>query len=255
MYLKILIKSICLFLIVISFFSCKKNKEEINIFAAASLKEILEEIKNDYEKEDVKINLNLASSKACVTQILNGAEADVFLSANKKYMDELEKEGFILKKDIFAKNKLIIILNDDIKNINNYEDIINNKLKITIADESVPVGIYTKKFLNNISKDINSYENKFIENVASYELDVKQVLAKVEIGAADCGIVYKTDINENNKSKLKIIEIEDKYNIKAEYYIGIIKKDKYKKHSEKFYNIFFEEYGLKILEKHNFTLP
>lgn len=251
---------IFLILLLVFIISCgKKEKEEIKIMAAASLTELMEEIKTEYEKENnIKLSINLAGSQTLAFQIEQGMEADIFLSANKKYMDLLEGKKLIVKSEKFAGNKLVLAVNKEKLEINDFDDIFKTeKLKVSLADKAVPVGNYTEKMLEKLKNDTKYGEDKvniFLSKLISKELSVKAVVAKIELGEADCGIVYSTDVNKNNEAKIKKIEIADEYNTMASYYMGITDKSIDKKSTNDFYKFFLSEKAKKIMEKYGYII-
>ena len=200
-------KAIVWILTIISLFSftaCSKPAEpaepvkpaepiELNISAAASLKDALMEMQPEYEKSNnVKLILNFAASGTLQKQIEEGAPSDVFISAGKKQVDALEEKGLIVKesrKDLLG-NSLVLIVAEEAKDkILKIEDIGKAETgKISIgAPESVPAGSYAKESLESLNmwKDI---EPKLV-----LAKDVRQVLTYVETGEVDAGIVYSSD--------------------------------------------------------------
>jgi molybdate transport system substrate-binding protein len=189
------------------------NNKEVIILAAAGLTEVFTELEKNFEKvNDIDINISFSGSQMCVTAIKEGVFANIFASANEKYMDELIKEGYINQEDkiIFAKNKLIIITYKDNKKIKGLKDLSKEDTKIIIGNESTPIGKYTVEMLNNIvNKYGDGFSKKFYSNIISKENNVKSVAVKIELNEGDAGIVYFTDYNSSNKDKNNKIEIED----------------------------------------------
>ena len=173
------------------------GKEEIVVFAAASLTEVLEEVKIAYEQEhqNVVITYNFAGSQMLANQIIEGAEPDMFFSANQTYVDKVlesdrSKEilGYDeLERDTFASNALVILYSSDYA-YENLDHMIESLKKdkrpsVILAHENVPVGSYTMAMLDSYLKetgDAEGYEN-FFEQVVSYESDVKSVATKLRI--------------------------------------------------------------------------
>ncbi|MFP4697862.1 MAG: molybdate ABC transporter substrate-binding protein [Eubacteriales bacterium] len=212
--------------------SCKeKNKKsEINVIAAASLTEVFTKLKYEFETQEpepsLQVNITFAGSQSCVTQIKEGGNFDVFASANTKYMTELIDDGYVAQGQdkIFGKNELVFITNKDVA-IESIEELYNNNYSLIIADEVVPIGEYTLEMLDNFNNEKygEGFSSKILKNVVSKESNVKFITSKVEVGEADVGIVYKTDVTKANSNKLNIIEVEDSYNILAIYYIAPLK--------------------------------
>ncbi|MFP4016551.1 MAG: molybdate ABC transporter substrate-binding protein [Halanaerobiales bacterium] len=241
--------------------SVSAEEGTIRIMAAASLTEVFNDLKVGFEEkyEGIELEINYAGSQALFSQIQMGASADIFASANIKYMKQLKEADMVNEATIFAYNELVIAVSKESSIvIESIGDVIKDNLKLLIADESVPVGRYTVQMLGKQSGNPVlpvDFQDKFLENVISKEFDVKSVVAKIELGEADAGIVYKTDINASNKDKVEITDIEEKYNVIATYPIAILKD--ISPANENIANLFldylYSEEGGMILEKHGFV--
>ena len=168
--------------------------QEVNLAAAASLKNVYDEkLIPMFEQKypGVKVTPTYASSGDLQTQIENGLETDVFMSAANKQMNALVDKGIIDNKTNlqFLENKVVLIVPaDSNSNISSFEDLKNVEGNIAIGDpESVPAGQYAQEVLNNtgIWDDVQSK--------LSLGTDVTAVLNQVAQGSAECGIVYSTD--------------------------------------------------------------
>lgn len=179
------------------------------MFAAASMTEILTTIGDAYmaENPNTKIIFNFDSSGTLKTQIQEGADADIFISASQKQMNQLDikadnsenTEGldFVLSDTRFniLENKVTLAVPDgNPANITSYDDMIN-KLKsgtilLAMGNADVPVGSYTQKIL----KYYDMSEEALAEaGLITYGSNVKEVTAQVSEAAVDCGVIYQTD--------------------------------------------------------------
>ena len=179
------------------------NGTEVNLAAAASLKNVYDEklIPMFEEKyPGVKVTPTYASSGDLQTQIENGLKADVFMSAANKQMNALANKSLVDNDTNvqFLENKVVLIVPKDSKaNITSFEDLKNVNGTIAIGDpESVPAGQYAKEVLTNMGI-WNDTESKM-----SLGIDVTAVLNQVAQGSADCGIVYSTDAKSNDQVKV-----------------------------------------------------
>ncbi len=200
---------------------------EITVFAAASLTDAFNEIKTDFEAEheDVTITYNFAGSQALVTQLAQGASADVFASANNSQMAAAQAEDVIDgDPQLFTRNKLAIIVpSDNPAGIEAPGDLVNSGIKLVIAAPEVPVGEYTLEILDMMSADATygaDFRSQVEANIVSLEDNVRQVASKVALGEADAGVVYTTDITADIAGDVMIIEIPDEFNVIAEYPIA-----------------------------------
>ena len=179
------------------------NGKEVNLAAAASLKNVFDEkLIPMFEKKynGVKVTPTYASSGDLQTQIENGLKADVFMSAANKQMNALADKGIVDNKTNlqFLENKVVLIVpKDSNSNISSFDDLKNVKGNIAIGDpKSVPAGQYAQEVLNNTGI-WDSVESKL-----SLGTDVTAVLNQVAQGSADCGIVYATDAKSNDNVKV-----------------------------------------------------
>lgn len=181
------------------------QESELLVSAAASLKEALQVIEQDYRQENtgVKVTFNFGSSGTLQRQIEQGAPVDIFISAAQKQMNELEEQGFILSetRQDLLRNEIAVIAAQDNDAVSGLEDLTGDAVS-TIAvgiPETVPAGQYTKEALIKLQL-WQTLEEKLV-----MAKDVKQVLTYVETGNADVGFVYLSDAVKS--SRIKIIEV------------------------------------------------
>ncbi|SHH97757.1 molybdate ABC transporter substrate-binding protein [Clostridium grantii] len=235
--------------------------EELNVFAAASLTESFTEIAEAFEQENnVKVVLNFAGSQALYTSIDQGAEADVFASANTKYMKQLTESKMVGDSNIFVKNGLVIgVMKDSEFKIESLKDLTQEGLILVAAEDSVPVGNYFYKALDNALEAKTLAEDdkeKILNNIKSKEVDVKSVLSKVLLKEADACIVYKTDVTEAAKENVNIVESSDFDSVIAEYPIAVMENSKNKELANKFIEfVMNSEKGKETMEQYGFILP
>jgi molybdate transport system substrate-binding protein len=152
------------------------------IFAAASLLGVFPSI-------DHAPRFQFAGSDQLAFQIGQGAPADVFAAASTKYPDQLYAQGLCSKPAVFATNTVVLIVpRANPAHIHSVYDLKRDGIKLVVGAQGVPIGDYTRKLLGNLGL------TSVLQNVVSYEDDVKLVVAKVALGEADAGFVYKTDV-------------------------------------------------------------
>jgi molybdate transport system substrate-binding protein len=202
----------------------------LTIFAAASLTDAFKEIGTNFEAANpgVTVTFSFAGSQTLSTQLTQGATADVFASANHTEMDKLVAANLIAKdtpKD-FLTNQLIVILpaNNPAK-VQTLQDLAKPGLKLVLADKTVPAGKYALQILDKMAGDPTfgaDFKTRVLANVVSNETDVKQVVAKVQLGEADAGIAYLSDSVAS--PDLKTITIPVNLNVIATYPIAALIK-------------------------------
>ncbi len=239
--------------------SSKSEQKTLNVFAAASLTDAFNEIGKDFQtlNSDVTVTFNFAGSQALRTQIEQGAPADVFASANKTEMDALIASSYVAQNapQIFLYNKLVVILPaTNPAGIAKLEDLAKPGIKLVLAAEEVPVGKYARQALDAMNGQFgNGYKDKVLANVVSNEDNVKQVVAKVQLGEADAGIVYTSDAIAARD--LKTIEIPGELNVVAKYPIAPIKKSANADLAKAFIDYVLSADGQAILQKWGFAPP
>ncbi|KNF08300.1 putative ABC transporter substrate-binding lipoprotein YvgL [Gottschalkia purinilytica] len=266
--MKIKMKSMLLILTILlstlSFAGCSKAKEQtpdktskepsktITVSAAASLKESLDEIQKDFEKEKgIKLTFNFGSSGALQKQIEEGAPADVFISAGKKQMDALEEDNLIDKdtrKDLLG-NKLVLIVPNEYKDkIKSIDDLANSSEKISLGEtESVPVGQYSKDALTYLK-----LWDKFTDRIV-FAKDVKQVVSYVEKGEVAGGIVYNSDATVIKDSFIAQTFGEDTHK-PIVYPEAVISSSKDKESAKTFLEYLDTKKSKEIFEKYGFVV-
>ncbi|HUH95857.1 MAG TPA: molybdate ABC transporter substrate-binding protein [Anaerolineales bacterium] len=171
----------------------------LTVYAAASLTDAFDEIGRAFEASHpgVTVQFSFAGSQTLRAQIEQGAPVDIFASANTKEMDTLVGEHKVDSNapQIFLTNRLVVILPaNNPAGISSLQDLARPGTKIVLAAASVPAGSYALQVLDNLNAQYGSdFKTRVLANVVSSETDVKQVVAKVQLGEADAGIVYISD--------------------------------------------------------------
>lgn len=199
------------------------------VFAASSLTDAFEEIGAAFETDNpgVDVLYNFGGTSTLVAQLVEGAEADVFASANQRQMTAAQEAGRIEGESlVFARNRLALIVPaDNPAQIETLADLQNPGIVLVISAEGVPVRDYTETMLAAMSADPaygQAYIDGFRANVRSEEPNVRQVAAKVALGEADAGIVYSSDVTPDIRESVLQLDIPDAYNVIAEYPIAVV---------------------------------
>lgn len=185
-----------------------KAREEVVVFAAASMTETLNQIKETYEKDhNVTLTFNFDSSGTLKTQIQEDADCDLFISAGQKQMNQLDitadKEVNTEGLDFVAsdsrvnllENKVVLVVSEgNPKGIKGFDDLAaklaDGSVLMAMGNSDVPVGQYTQKILSYYKLDETALANA---GTITYGTNVKEVTTQVSEGSVDCGIVYCTD--------------------------------------------------------------
>jgi molybdate transport system substrate-binding protein len=192
----------------------------ISVFAAASLTESFKALGDGFHKRfpNVEVGFNFAGSPTLVTQIEQRAQADVFASADTTNMDKLQSDGFISSTPlVFAHNELeVVVAPGNPRHITSLADLARPDVIYISAAPTVPAGKYALQALQKAGVTVKP---------RSLETDVKSVVSKIELGEADAGIVYTTDVKAAS-GKVDGVQIPDADNVVATYPIAIVKDSK-----------------------------
>jgi molybdate transport system substrate-binding protein len=195
---------------------------ELQVFAATSLRESFTALAASFERSHpgVRVRLNLAGSQELRTQIEQGARADVFASADVEQMARLRAQRMADAPLLFARNEpVIVVAKGNAFGVKELRDLRRVK-RLVVGAPEVPIGRYTQQILRRCElirgKGAAADVKDISARVVSRELNVRQVLAKVVLGEADAGIVYRTDA-ATAAGKVEVVEIDSGVNVLAEY--------------------------------------
>ncbi len=188
----------------------------ITVFAAASLKEAFTEMAQSFEAANptTTVELNFAGSSILAGQIIEGAPADVFASADEANMAKVTDAGALVgAPTTFATNGLeMIVAPGNPKGIHTLADLARSDLVYVTAAQEVPVGAYAARMLERAGTTADP---------SSYETDVKAIVTKVTSGEADVGIVYATDVAAAGTAAEGVAVPAD-VDIRVSYPIGVV---------------------------------
>ncbi len=203
---------------------------DILVFAAASLTESFNEIGASFQTANpsARVTFNFAGSNTLAIQLNQGGQADAFASADTIQMGNAQQNGDLTSApQIFAHNKLTMVTPaSNPGNIQQVCDLANPGLKIVAAQATVPVGQYTNDMLDKASTPDQcgiGFREKVEANIVSREDNVRQLVAKVQLGEADAGVCYLTDVTPAIKPNVQEINIPDDLNTVADYPIATTK--------------------------------
>lgn len=233
---------------------------DLTVFAAASLTDAFNEIAEGFGAAypGSTISYNFAGSQQLAQQLGQGAPADVFASANRPQMEvAIEAERVVSgTQHTFVRNRLVVIVpSDNPGGVTTLQDLAKPDLKIVLAAPEVPVGGYSLQFLEKASASpdfTETFSETVIANVVSYEENVRAVLSKVQLGEADAGIVYTSDVTPDAAAEVTAIEIPDELNVIASYPIAPIADAANPDLAQAFIDYVSGEEGQMVLAKYGF---
>jgi molybdate transport system substrate-binding protein len=230
-------------------------EDRLVVFAAASLRDVFTELAADFERAHpgVEVVLALAGTQELRTQIEHGAAADVFASADRDHMDELVRAGRVVGAPVtFARNEPVLVVSrESAGSIRALEDLPRAQ-RIVIGAPSVPIGRYTLQILDRASARWGAdFRSRVEARVVSRELSVRQVLAKVSLGEAEAGIVYRTDAIAAGDG-VHVVAIPPELGVVAEYPIAVVADAAHPRLARAWIDLVRSEIGRRTLEDAGF---
>ena len=232
----------------------EEEKPEVTVLAAASLTDALDEIISEYEKNnDCMITASYAGSGELVQQIEGGAPCDIFISASKGNMDQLEEGGCIdseSRTDLLI-NTLTLISTVEKKGVVSMDNLTSADIT-TIAvgePETVPAGKYTIQAMDNLGIT-SQLSDKIV-----YAKDVRAVLNYVETGDADCGFVYRTDaLLLSEEAGVIIGDVDTGLHDAIVYPAALMKEATQEEAAADFFEFLQSDFAKNVFEKYGFTV-
>lgn len=196
------------------------QRAEVAVFAASSLTEGFQAIEAAFEAAhpDIDVRLTFAGSQVLRLQIEQGADADVFASADARHMTALAEAGHLAESHVFARNGLVVITPLEGSPVRDFADLPRAE-RLVIGADAVPVGRYTRRLLEKAGSTLGAdFARRVRARVVSEETNVRLVRAKVELGEADAAIVYRTDASP----RVRVVPVPEAVDTPAAYHIAAL---------------------------------
>ncbi len=236
--------------------SCGGSPEEgpVVVLAAASLSDALTEVIALYQKAHpgVPVECSFTGSGEAASQILAGAPADVFISADTRPMDRLELDGKLLagsRRDLLRNRLVVVAPSDSSAAIGSASDLAAPACaRIAIGGPAVPAGEYARQWLSE--RDLlQTLEPRMIPFA-----NVRAVLAAVQAGHADLGFVYITDASSGSGVRVAY-DIPDREQPNIVYPSAIMAGTTRPQKAEQFLKYVYSPWGLRVFRRHGFIMP
>ncbi|MBA3423480.1 MAG: molybdate ABC transporter substrate-binding protein [Rubrobacter sp.] len=229
----------------------------LSVFAASSLTDAFGDLAGIFEERNpgVEVRQSFESSSILLTQIQQGAPADVFASAAEEEMDTAMKDGLVAGKSrIFVKNcEVVMVPKDNPAGIREFRDVAEPGVKLVLAEEGVPAADYAVEILDKTNAEYGSgFKADVLSNVVSREADVRASVNRVVVGDADATFGYASDYTPDIRDRVKVVRIPENLNIVATYPIAALKDAKDPELARKWVELVTSEEGRRVLEKWNF---
>jgi molybdate transport system substrate-binding protein len=229
----------------------------LSVFAAASLSESFTEIGRLFESRNPgwRVRANFAGSQQLAAQIEQGAAADVFASADARWMSYLSERSLVDGDTAaFARNRLAVIVPAaNPARIARLQDLARRGVKLVLGAPAVPVGQYGRAALANLVRlpgFAPDFARRALANVVSEEENVKSVVGKVQLGEADAGVVYRSDVTRAVARYVRVLDIPDAADVLAAYPIAVVRGTKNAAAAHAFVALVRSSEGQRILARH-----
>ena len=233
------------------------NSLILTVYAAASLTGAFGDLGRMLEQRHpgLTVRFNFAGSQQLASQLQEGAPADLFASADQRWMDYAREKGLVEgKAQIFARNRLVVIVpRKNPARISRLEDLARQGTKLVVAAEAVPAGKYSMEAIQKLAAAPGfpaDYDRRVLANVVSQEENVKNVVAKVQLGEADAGLVYRSDVTAAVARQVRVFDIPDRFNVIASYPIAVLTSAKNAEVARQFVELVLSDEGQRILVQH-----
>lgn len=237
----------------------KPEAQPVTVFAAASLSEPFEDLAKLFRREHpgYELRFSFAGSQQLAAQIDQGAGVDLFASADERWMSKVVSRSLIAgAPHVFARNRMAVIVPaNNPGQVRGLEDLSRKGLRIVMCALNVPAGYYSRQVLANLAGRPGfpgDYAVRVDDNLVSQEDNVKAVVAKVRLGEADAGFVYRTDVSKTVKRHLKVLPLPDEANVTATYAIGVLGRAPQPEGAKAFVELLLSPRGQAVLARHGF---
>ena len=232
------------------------EESALTVYAASSLTDAFGELKTNFEEEHpgTEVQLNFAGSSTLLTQLEQGAPADVFASADEAKMDDAVSDGLAQAPQTFARNLLTVILPaGNPAGIASYRDLAKPGITLVLAQDGVPVAQYAKESLTKANAVYGSgFSERVLSNVLSREADVKAAANRVAVGDADATIVYTSDATPELRERVETVEIPEELNVVATYPITVLEEARSPELAQQWVDLVLSDEGQRVLESYGF---
>jgi molybdate transport system substrate-binding protein len=229
----------------------------LTVFAASSLTDAFGELEERFEKRNpgVEVRQSFESSSTLLTQIQQGAPADVFASAAREEMRTAAQDGLVAgEPEIFARNReLIMVPKENPANIESMHDLSKPGIKLVLAEDGVPAADYALKIVDEASAEYGSgFRHDVLSNVVSREADVRASVGRVALGDADATFGYASDYTPDIRDRVRVIRIPENLNRSAIYPIAVLEDAREPDLAREWVDLVVSSEGQRVLEKWGF---
>src|SRR5215210_612990 len=228
----------------------------LTMLAASSLTDAFGDLEATFEQQNpgTDVRMSFGSSTELLTQLEQGAPADVFASADEAKMNTAVEEDLASEPQTFARNRPVVIVPiDNPAGIRGLQDLANPGTTLVLAQDGVPIAEYAKEILANANAQYGeNFEQEVLNNIVSREANVRTSANRVALGEADATFVYVTDAASEIGERVEVIEIPQNLNVIATYPIATIKGSQNAGLAQKWVDLVLSDEGQGVLESYGF---
>ena len=229
----------------------------LTVLAASSLTDAFGELEKRFEERNpgVEVRQSFESSSTLLTQIQQGAPADVFASASEEEMETAVEEGLAGgEPEVFVRNREVIMVPvDNPAGIDRFRDVAKPGVKLVLAEEGVPAADYAMEILGKADEEYGAgFEKDVLSNVVSREADVRASVNRVAVGDADATFGYASDYTPDVRDRVEVVPIPPDLNIIATYPIAVLEETREPDLAREWVDLVTSEEGQRVLEEWGF---
>jgi molybdate transport system substrate-binding protein len=234
---------------------CRSREPSLVVFAASSLKEPFEQVTHQFQTAQRSlVSLHFAGTQELCTQLEHGARADVLASADELHMARMVRQGLVKEPVVFAENDLVLLVSAEARHLVTSLRSLSNAQRIVVGNEDVPIGRYTASVLERAEALYGAaFRATVTSRVVSKELSVRQVVARVVLGEAEAGFVYRSDARNLGDAGVVAIELPSEVNVVARYPIAVALQTQHPSLAEAFLQHLRSSQGRRALLEAGFT--
>jgi molybdate transport system substrate-binding protein len=229
----------------------------LTVLAASSLTDAFGELERTFEERNpgVEVRQSFESSSTLLTQIQQGAPADVFASAAEEEMEAAVEDGLVAgAPEVFVRNREVVMVpEDNPAEIESLRDLAEPGTKLVLAERGVPAADYAEEILGKADAEYgDGFKRDVLSNVVSREADVRAAVGRVALGDADATFGYASDYTPDIRDRVRVIQIPDDLNIVATYPIATLEGARSPGLAREWVELVVGEEGQRVLEKWGF---
>lgn len=229
----------------------------LTVLAASSLTDAFGELGNTFEEQNpgVTVRQSFESSSTLLTQIQQGAPADVFASASEEEMDTAVEDDLVAgEPEIFVRNREVVMVpGDNPANIRDLQDVARPGVRLVLAQDDVPAADYALEILGNAEEEYgDGFEQDVLDNIVSRESDVRASVNRVVVGDADATFGYASDYTPDIRDRVEVVTIPPDLNIIATYPVAALTDAQEPELAEEWVDLVTSDEGQRVLDKWGF---